>query len=133
MSWSYLSFWFDRFVQLRAISISTVAIWSTACRCESCTHSVACSRHPSGTMKWACSFARGCTVLHSAKWRAAVIGEANNKWKGDNAGYVALHTRLARRRGKADHCEGYLKIYLKGLEKKRGALILTWKADNGTL
>lgn len=29
--------------------------------------------------------------------------------------------------------EAYLKIYLKGLQAKRGALILTWKADNGTL
>ncbi len=28
--------------------------------------------------------------------------------------------------------EAYLKIYLKGLQAKRGALILTWKADNGT-
>lgn len=29
--------------------------------------------------------------------------------------------------------ESYLKIYLKGLEKKRGALILEWKSNNGTL
>ncbi len=29
--------------------------------------------------------------------------------------------------------ESYLKVYLKGLQARRGALILTWKADNGTL
>jgi hypothetical protein len=28
--------------------------------------------------------------------------------------------------------EAYLKIYLKGLQAKRGALILEWKSNNGT-
>jgi hypothetical protein len=41
---------------------------------------------------------------HTAQ-RASVTGEANHLWRGDEAGYFSMHTRVYRVRGKADHCE----------------------------
>lgn len=32
-------------------------------------------------------------------------GPAHHSWKGDEASYTALHNRVYRARGKADHCE----------------------------
>ena len=33
------------------------------------------------------------------------VGPQHHSWKGDDATYTALHNRVYRRRGKADHCE----------------------------
>ena len=33
-------------------------------------------------------------------------GKIHHRWKGDNAGYCAKHTRLYRRYGKPNFCEG---------------------------
>ena len=45
---------------------------------------------------------------HGIKARVAAkrdqFGEANQMWKGDEAGYQALHIRLYKRFGKPDHC-----------------------------
>lgn len=36
--------------------------------------------------------------------RDRVVGENNNKWKGDDVGYFALHTWIQRKLGKAQKC-----------------------------
>lgn len=33
------------------------------------------------------------------------VGEKNHKWKGDEVGYVALHTWVSRKKGKPKKCE----------------------------
>ena len=45
----------------------------------------------------------------SASWQDGTdfnfrTGEAHARWKGDEVSYGALHQRITRRRGKADHC-----------------------------
>ena len=43
----------------------------------------------------------------SATWFKSedTIGEANNKWKGDDVGYEALHGWLRRHKGQPERCE----------------------------
>ncbi len=44
--------------------------------------------------------------LNSGRFtRERVLGEKNNKWRGDNVGYFGVHTWVQRTRGNASVCE----------------------------
>jgi hypothetical protein len=55
-----------------------------------------------------------CSKKGSIPWNKGIVweegsarqvGEKNTQWKGDDAGYKAIHVWLNRRFGKPDHCE----------------------------
>jgi hypothetical protein len=59
-------------------------------------------------------FKKGQIAPMRGKKRLDWTGDKNNKWKGDEVGYYALHSWVERNLGKSDTCEHCGKSGLKG-------------------
>lgn len=61
-----------------------------------------------------CSHSKEVKALMSENRKGKGLGEANNNWKGDKVGYLALHTWVQRTLGKPDTCKQCKATGLKG-------------------
>ena len=61
-------------------------------------------------------------LTHSEKVSKSLIGkteEKSRRWKGDNAGYVAIHIWLKKKLGKACKCENPNCVYPKKIKYRK--------------